>query len=229
MKLVLRVVPLLAIAATGCTAHTNLPKGEAAYASFPPLNDSAKLRDYALGPYDVIAVQVFQEPELSVRDVQIDDGGKIVLPLIGPVEVAGKTTAALSKEIEQRYAQRYLRNPRVAVFVQNAVSRTVTVEGSVSSPGVFPIRGKTTLLDALALAKGTTRIAALKEVVVLRRIDGRQSGAAFDVNAIQKGEAPNPEILGNDTVVVGYSFLKAAWRDILLAAPLFNVFRPFVQ
>ena len=67
----------------------------------------------------------------------------------------------------------------------------------------------------------------LAELVILRTIDGQPMGAVFDVGKIRRGEMPDPEMQPGDTVVVGFSALKAAWRDVLSTAPLVAVFRPF--
>jgi len=72
------------------------------------------------------------------------------------------------------------------------------------------------------MAKGTSRVAALNQVVVFRIIDGKRIGGVFDVSKINRGVALDPEIRGDDTIVVGLSNVKAAWRDILTAAPLFS-------
>ena len=84
-----------------------------------------------------------------------------------------------------------------------------------------------TLLRALALARGPTRVAALDEVVVFRMVEGKRMGALFDVNAIRKGQASDPQIEGNDMVIVGFSSVKGAYRDFLQTAPFLNVFRNF--
>ena len=83
------------------------------------------------------------------------------------------------------------------------------------------------MLDAIAMAKGTTRVASFSNVAILREIDGKRVGAVFDIRKISSGDIADPAIRGNDTIIVGHSGLKAAWRDVLTAAPLVSVFRPF--
>lgn len=222
-----------ALLVSGCMAGTSpsasLPRGAEAYAV---VNSGAQqqqdgARDYRIGPLDTISVSVFQEPELSVEAAQVDASGNIALPLIGTIPAAGKTAAQLSAVIADRLGSRYLVDPQVTVSVSGSVSQRVVVQGEVNQAGVYEIRGRTTLLEALALARGETRTASLREVVVFRNIDGQRMGAVFDVASIRKGEADDPEILGNDVVVVGYSHARSIWRDILGASPLFAVFRPF--
>jgi polysaccharide export outer membrane protein len=96
----------------------------------------------------------------------------------------------------------------------------VTVEGAVNKPGIFPLQGPTTLLQAMALAQGPTQTAKLKEVIVFRRKEDGVYAAQFDLEAIRTGNAPNPEILGSDVVVVGNSFAKQLFRDLLQLSPV---------
>jgi polysaccharide export outer membrane protein len=114
----------------------------------------------------------------------------------------------------------------VAVSVTTSVSQKVIVQGEVNEAGVFEVKGRTTLLEALALAKGETRVASLDEVIVFRNINGQRMGAIFDVQRIRRGISEDPEIVGNDVVVVGTSRAKSVWRDILAASPLVGAFRP---
>jgi len=216
----------LALLAGGCTTPANLPTGAEAYTIIPPPSAATALREYRIQPPDKITVLVFREPDLSLADVEVDSAGKITLPLVGPILAAGKTTEELAGEISSQLGARYLAHPQVSVFVSSASSQRVVVEGSVVQPGIYDVRGRTTLLGALALAKGPSRVAALREVAVFRFVDGQRMAAKFDVPAIRRGEAPDPEILGNDTVVVGFSGLKATWRDILTASPIVAAFRP---
>jgi polysaccharide biosynthesis/export protein len=215
---------MLGLALAGC-AKSPLPAGEAAYQTFPPPTNDATVANYEIGALDTIGVTVFQEPDLTASNVQVDAAGNILLPLIGEVKAADKTSTQLADEIAQRLKQRYLTNPQVSVIVQDSVSQHVTVNGSVTEPGVYAIKGRTTLLDAIAMAKGTSRVASLGDVAVFRMVNGQRIGGVFNVSKISRGEAPDPEIVGNDTIVVGLSNVKAAWRDLLTASPLIAAFR----
>ena len=221
-----RLIPLAALALAGCVAQADLPTGPAAYAAFPPPTAEQTAADYRIGALDKISINVFQEPELSLQEVPVDASGNILLPLMGSVTAAGKTTGELSKEIADRLDQRFLVDPQVSVIVAASVSQKVTVEGSVEEPGVYDLRGQTTLLEALAMAKGPSRVAALDHVAIFRVVNGQRMGALFDLRDIRRGEAPDPEVLGNDTVVVGLSNVKAAWRDAVDVLPGLAIFRP---
>ena len=211
-------------ALVGCSNKPALPEGAAAYQSFPPPASEQTVDNYRIGPLDTLSVTVFQEADLTSNAIQVDASGNVLLPLIGQVRASNRTSTELSAEIARKLQERYLTNPQVSVIVADSVSQRVTVDGSVTEPGVYAIKGRTTLIDALAMARGTSRVAALNEVAVFRMVKGERVGGLFDVGKINRGLAPDPEILGNDTIVVGLSNVKSAWRDVLTAAPLLSAF-----
>ena len=214
------------VIASGCQTPIKLPDGEA---TFKPTDTvSLSTSPYRIARGDVISVNVFQEPDLSVATLLVDSGGYVSLPLVGQIVAADKTGAQLASEISQRLNGRYLVAPRVAVNVTTPSLPKIVVEGTVVDPGVYDMRqGQTTLIEALALAKGPTRTAKLSQVVVFRIVNGQRMGAIFNVTAIRRGEAVDPIMEPNDTVVLGYSNIKAAWRDFLLAAPVIGIFTRF--
>ena len=83
---------------------------------------------------------------------------------------------------------------------------------------------RTTLLQALALAKGPTAVALLSDVIVFRTINGQQAGGRFNINMIRRGQAPDPQVLPGDKVEVISSRAKATFRDVLAALPALNTF-----
>lgn len=224
------IVLCLTVAVAGCAGtgvNPSIPRGAQAYAVFPAGTQGPAAQDYRLGALDAIDVTVFQEPELSTRGTPIDASGSVTLPLVGSLRAAGKTTTQLAAEIARRLGETYLVDPQVSVIVSQSVSQKVSVQGEVEEPGVYEIKGPTTLLEAISLAKGETRVAELKEVIVFRVIEGQRFGGVFDVRSIRRGDAEDPQLLGNDVVIVGHSSGKSLWRDFISAAPVLNVFRPF--
>jgi len=211
---------------SACQTAVKLPHGESTFQSAiptPPNN-----AEYRIVRGDILNVNVFQEPDLSPTGLRVDSGGYVSVPLIGQVAAVDKTGPELAQDISRRLATRYLVSPKVTVAVTQVTASKVVVEGSVTNPGVYDIRnGQTTLLEALALAAGPTRVAKMSEVVIFRQVNGQRMGAVFDVTAIRRGDAPDPLIKGDDTVVLGYSNIKAAWRDFLQAAPIIGVFTRF--
>lgn len=217
----------LALILGACAGDTGLsdglPRGTNAYAEMPASSAANTTSNYRIGPLDQIDIFVFQEPDLSFKDLQVDAAGQISMPLIGSVQASGKTGVELANEIEHRLGERFLMRPQVTVSVSGSVSQKVSVQGEVVEPGVYPLKGPTTLLEAVSLAKGETKVAALRDVAIFRVHDGKRVGAVFDMNAIRKGTELDPAIVGNDIVVVGYSRRRGAWRDLLQTAPLISV------
>lgn len=218
---------LLGLAGCQSGPKSTLPSGQDAYSIVPASNPEMQRGDYKIGPLDVINVNVFQEPDLTLKQVRVDAAGNILFPLIGDVKAEGKTARELSGEIAKRLSQKYLVDPQVSVEVASSDAQRITVEGQVTEPGVYEISGSSTLLEALARAKSPTRVARLDQVVVFRRINGERAGALFDVRRIRTGELPDPELQGGDIVVVGYDSLKGGLETFLRASPILNVFRIF--
>ena len=220
---------LCCAALAGCSSSklgAGLPHGFDAYPAPVTSTVTRPAAEYRIGPLDTIDVTVFQEPDLSAKALAVDASGNVVLPLVGSIPAAGKTTNVLSAEIARKLGERYLVDPQVSVAVASSVSQKVVIQGQVVEPGVYDVKGSTTLLETLSMAKGETGVASLNRVVVYRTINGQRMGALFNVSAIRNGTAKDPDIFGNDVVIVGYSEAKSIWRDILSTSPLLNVFRP---
>jgi polysaccharide export outer membrane protein len=183
--------------------------------------------EYRIAPQDVLEVTVFRVPDLS-KTVPVSGSGRISMPLIGEVQAAGLTVAELETDIAAKLAADYLQSPDVSVFVKDAVSQRVTVEGAVNSPGVYPTDGATTLLRVVALAGGLDRIADTRGVVFFRTIAGTRQAAKIDNPAIRAGTAADPPIVGGDLVVVDESGAKAAMRNVRESISLFGFFVPFI-
>ena len=224
----MRLFPFFLSVATlaGCA------QGPAAFSSaatvdpqqFMASSSSAETSGYRIGPSDKLALTVFQVEDLSFPEIFVDASGKLQLPLLGSVQAAGLTPAELSMDLERRLGERYLRNPRVSVSVSEAASQKITVDGAVTKPGVYEMRGRTTLLQAVAMAEGGTRIADLRKVAIFRSTEGRPMVAVFDFAAIRRGEAVDPVVLGDDVVVVDTSRLSARYREIIEIVPALGIF-----
>ena len=226
-----RAAVLIALAAS-VSACANKRGGSVAYdpAGFvAPDVESVPViaADQKIGPLDVIDVRVFQVAELS-GEHQVDTNGFINMPLVGKISAQGKSAEELGQHLADRLGQKYLRSPNVNVMVKTAAQRTITVDGAVGVPGVFPIQGRTTLIKAVALAKGTTDNANPRRVVVLRDIAGKRMAAQFDLQQIRRAEARDPEIFGNDIIVVDGSKTKSTFGTVLQTIPLLGLLNTFV-
>lgn len=217
------LVALLVLCAviTGCANREPLAvSGTEAYAVMPANGDLSRGRlEFQIGPLDVLSINVFQEKDLTLDEVPVDASGDIIYPLIGRLHVAGRTSAQVSSEIASRLGERFLVNPQVSVLIKTAVSQKVTVDGQVNQAGVYPLQGETTLIQAVALAQGASDTAKLAQVIVFRQIGNERYAAKFNLADIRDGYAPDPRILGGDTVIVGQSRSKVLLRSVLAIAP----------
>lgn len=178
--------------------------------------------DYRIGPLDQIEVSVFQVPDLS-RTVRVNSAGEISLPMIGTVIAGGKTVGELEAAIADKLRESFLQDPQVSVFIQEFASQRVTVEGSVAQPGIKSLTGKTTLLQLVAMSGGLTRMADPEKIIVFRTIDGQRMVALFNLVDIRSGLAEDPQIYGDDVVVVDDS--RA--RTVAETMRTWMGFRPF--
>jgi polysaccharide export outer membrane protein len=184
----------------------------------------AQDRESLIGPLDTIGIDVFNVPELS-REVQVDAGGRISMPLIGTIDARGKTSVELADAIEGALRGRYVRDPEVTVNVKSSVSQVVTVDGQVSEPGLYPVTNQMTLGRAIASAKGVSEFAKLDDVVILRTVNGQRMAGLYNLTAIRRGIYADPAVYPNDVILVGDSPARRMFKDFvsvtpLLAAPL---------
>jgi polysaccharide export outer membrane protein len=191
-------------------------------ASLPPPGraDLGSTRPYFVGPFDKLTIDVFGVEALSNREIQVDAGGRLTFPLIGEVEAQGRTPNEVALAIAERLRGRFIRNPQVSVNLRETFSQLLTVEGEVKEPGVYPVIGNVTLLQAIARAKGTTEFSRLSQVLVFRTVGDRRYAAVYDLRAIRNGNYADPEVYAGDVVAVGESQARRVFRDVLQTAPL---------
>lgn len=198
-------------------------------ASLPPATDVQQFSsqmpptsivrpDYIIGPDDVLAVDVFQIPDLGCT-VQVDAEGKVLLPLLGAVPAAGRSVAQLSLQIAAAYGANYVRDPKVTVSVKDSASQKVTVDGAVIQPGIYPITNSTTLLQAIAMARGPDMKFASDRVAIFRTVGERRTEASFDISDIRNGRVADPQLHAGDIVVVDTSGVRRFLQDISPIAP----------
>lgn len=216
----------------GCASSPSVGVGSTAVQvsqSLPAPNATSIAQDfsnYRIGPRDLVVVEVFGAPELK-REGEVDAAGNLSLPLVGSVVAGGKTPAEVSANIAAQLRGRYIKDPQVTVNITKAVSQTVTVDGAVRDPGVYPIAGRVTLQQAIASAKGAADLANLDNVVVFRRVNDKQMAALFSLKQIRAGRMTDPQIYGNDIVVVGENATRRFFKD-LSSFPSLGSFIPFV-
>ena len=160
-------------------------------------------RDYVIGPEDVLAIDVWKEPEIS-RTVPVRPDGKISLPLLGDMVANGLTADQLQASIKKGL-QGFVSSPEVTVIVQEIKSAKINVVGQVVKPGSYPLSKPMTVLDALVMAGGFRDFAKVKKIYVLRvNSDGTPNRMAFNYKEVIKGNklSQNVALEPHDTIVV---------------------------
>lgn len=182
--------------------------------------------DYRIAPLDKVSVTVFQVEQLS-GEYQVDLTGRITMPLVGAVEAVNLTTDELQERLKQRLSVDYLKNPDVTVGILAATGSSITIEGAVRKPGLYPNFGKMTLVQSLAIGGGLDASANPKRVFVFRQVNGERLIAGFDLTTIRKGQDPDPEIYRGDIIIVEGSQTKETWQQVIQGVQIFGIFRPF--
>lgn len=171
---------------------------------------------------DVVEISVFQVPELS-KTVQVAADGTINLPLAGTLPAAGRTSSDIERDLTARLGQKYLQSPQVNVYVKEYNSQRVTIDGAVRRPGVYPLRGPSTLLQVIATAEGFTDTAD-PTIMIFRTENGSRSAAKFDVAEIRSGSTKDPQIEQGDVIVVSNSAMKESYQALLKILPVSSLF-----
>jgi polysaccharide export outer membrane protein len=158
--------------------------------------------EYYIGPEDVLEISVWRNADLS-KQVAVRPDGRISLPLLGDIEANGLTPAELTSVIATRLKQ-FKETPAVSIIVQQVNSYAFYVLGEVGSPGRYPLKSKTTLLQAITMASGFTQTAARNRVVVFRPREGKEEKLKASYLDIVMKDARNQNVLlkPGDTIVV---------------------------
>lgn len=217
----------ICLALSGCAGSSSGPIGTGANLSMvegealPAPQDQdyfASEQPFVIGPFDILSISVYGD-DLGVEGVQVDASGRISFPLIGAVEVAGKSPQQVGLEIEQRLKQGYYKNPKVAVNLKETSSQVVSVGGEVKRPGIYPVVGEMTLMKAIARAEGWTEFSKKREIVIFRNVSGKRYAALYDARAIERGNYSDPRVYPNDTIIIGDSQARRDLKNIYGIAP----------
>lgn len=182
-------------------AHTSAAGSESSKAKAAAAPPAAE--EYTIGPDDLLAVNVWKEPEIS-RNVVVRPDGKISLPLVGDLRASGRTPVQLQDDIKGQLSN-YLANPEVTVILQEARSQKFNILGEVEHPGSYPLSRSMTVLDAIAVAGGLRDFAKSRKIYVLRvKGDGSRERLLFNYKEVIKGQSlsQNVELQPRDTVVI---------------------------
>jgi polysaccharide export outer membrane protein len=170
----------------------------------PQVQSSSALDNYILSPNDIVLVKVFEDPDLDSQH-RISQDGTINFPLVGVVQISGRTVTQAANTIRERLLRGYLRNPQVRVNVIQYASRRVTILGQVQKPGsyVLPNEERVDLLQAIAMAGGFTRLADEGKVFVRRNVNGVDTILKVNAHAETKNSSSQLfEVQPDDKITV---------------------------
>lgn len=161
------------------------------------------VKEYKIGPKDLLEIKVFELPELN-QVVRVSEDGSITIPLVGSVMVEGITKDELERKLAELLEERYLKNARVSVFIKEYQSKRVAVIGAVENPGMYELIGRLTLLQMISRAGGFTEKASNELFVLREGNNGMSATICIDledllVNGNQKLNIP---LKANDVINV---------------------------
>jgi protein involved in polysaccharide export with SLBB domain len=188
----------LALLLAGCTSPSQIT---------PPPQSAQVEGDYRLSPSDLLDFRIFQEPDFDAV-IRVSGDGSAIFPMIGRVHVAGMTITQATETLRQRYMAGYLANPQVNLTVRTYAKKLFTILGQVQKPGTYPIEGNEdiSLLQAIGMAGGYTRIANPGKVVVKRNEGGIER--VYNFNAKQMARTATEStfrIMPGDVITVAES------------------------
>jgi polysaccharide biosynthesis/export protein len=182
----------------GATVRAQIAPAAAGVSALP--NPVEVAPDYVIGAGDVLKISVWQEPQFG-ETVEVRPDGRISLPLVSDVAVAGLTPVQAQRKLTDRLEQ-FVKRPRVTVVVSEVHSKVVYVIGEVGRPGSYPLTGEINVEQVIALAGGATSKAKKKHVYVLR--SGLSNKLPVNYQKVLEGKNvdQNLVLMPGDTVVV---------------------------
>jgi polysaccharide export outer membrane protein len=168
--------------------------------NIPNLTTLNREEPFRVGREDVLDVAVWRDPDLS-RVVPVRPDGFISLPIVGELQAAGKTPAELEVLIGEKL-QPYVQAPKVTVIVREVNSSKVFVTGEVAHPGAFPLRGKVSVVQAIALAGGFSTYANWDGMLVLRNTEKGEQRIPVRYSEFLSTDGQGLYLRPGDTVVV---------------------------
>jgi len=175
----------------------NEPPRDTANASLAPTDI------YIIGSGDILEIVTWKEPDFSREEIIVRLDGKITFPLLDDVIASGKTPTQLKFDIQNRLSE-YVAEPHVTVTVRSAASKRFYILGEVANTGEHPLVKDLTVLQAFARAGGFTEWASKKEILLFRRVSGKDEVIRINYKKIVKGQdfEQNVLIMPDDTIIV---------------------------
>ncbi|MBI4372772.1 MAG: polysaccharide export protein [Candidatus Omnitrophica bacterium] len=166
-------------------------------------NSSAFTSEYRIGANDVLEISVYGEEDLT-QEVRVTDGGYVSYPLLGRIKVLGLSIVEVEDYLRKALAKDYIRDPQVRVFVKEFTN--IYVLGQVKEPGPYPFKGGLTVLQAITMAGGFTKVSNQRKVRIVGVNQADRKVIHANVSSISKGDDPDVLLEPGDNVIVPESF-----------------------
>lgn len=215
---------LLALALVLPACSTTRTYGEAAQVEVTDLETLPRSQSagvYRIGQQEILDITVVGSELLSSKFIT-DEAGRIDFPLVGSVNLMGQSPSGASRIIAESLRGQYVLNPQVIVIPEDLAESTFSVGGQVEKPGDYPIDENMTLLRAVAVAGGQGEYAKLDEVLVFREVAGQRYIGVYNLEAIQQGNYPDPQLFAEDLVMIGDSPSKRRLEAALQFVPVLS-------
>ena len=180
-----------------------------------PIGDNT----YTIGPQEKIGITVAGAEDLS-GEFLTDQNGDIVFPYLGKVAIGGKSPQDGAELISAGLRGRIVLDPQVRIIPEEFVEPSISVGGEVEQPGSYSAVGKPTLLKVINAARGLSDEADKRDVLVMRTVEGQQYIALYNLEAVSRGNYPDPRLYANDIVMVGDSPARRRLDTILGFVPI---------
>lgn len=197
------LMSLILIVFTAGLIVSNPPYAKAAEKSASTVKKSA---DYLIGPEDVLEISVWKNADLS-KLVTVRPDGMVTLPLLGDIQAGGRTPSELHDEIVTRLEE-FQKSAEVSVIVQEVNSYRVFILGDIARPGIYPLKSRTTIIQAIAMAGGFNQYASKNKIVLIReKSHGKNKQEKLkikfgDIVNVKKSKDSNLVLMPGDTIFV---------------------------
>ncbi len=163
--------------------------------------EPAFVKEYKIGPKDLLEIAVFELPELN-QTVRVSEDGSISLPLLGKVVIEGLTKEELQQKLASLLEEKYLKKARVTIFIKEYQSQRVSVIGAVGKPGMYELIGRVSLLEMISQAGGLTDRASSELYILREGKNGLQAKLAIDLNdlIINNNQKLNVPLMPKDVI-----------------------------
>lgn len=173
--------------------------------SLEPPEAAAPQADYQIGAGDVVSINVWRNPEVSIS-VPVRPDGKITTPLVEDLQAAGKTSTQLARDIEKAL-EKYIQQPMVTVIVTSFVgpyAQQIRVIGEAARPQALPYRQGMSVMDVMIAVGGITDFASGNKATIIRTVDGQRRTVPLRLqDLLRKGDiSANVAVLPGDVLVI---------------------------